>query len=289
MRRLLVVIVLVLTACGSTAEVSTEAPASAESAAPEGELRGSDEIRDVLAEMQATFETAGPARYVLVSSEICPSCDVVQRETAVIDGVPFALSRDSDGLTMLDAIAELRRTLGHEQYDEHVARFDASTGALEMWSARFSPVGGSPDTTGDTHRLEPFEDDVVPADVSDCDLDGWQTAGASGFGLLLPPELEDRSAEGVDSEIAEWRSDDFVVTWDYGWYSEPVHGANSVRTFVAHDAHVGMHSDRGQRLAVYVPRISLEGGEWNALTLLIEHSTADAATARCIAHSIDIP
>lgn len=288
MRRLLVMIGLILTACGSSAEVNTEAPVSAEAAAPDGELRGSDEIRDVLAEMQATFEATGPERYVLVSSEICPSCDVVQRETAVVDGVPFALSRDSDGLTMADAIAELRRTLGHGQYDEHVARFDTSTGALQMWSARFSPVGGSPDTTGDTHRLEPFEDDVVPADISDCDLDGWQTAGASGFALLLPPELEDRSAEGVDSEIAEWRSDDIVVTWDYGWYSEPVHDANSVRTFVAHDAHVGMHSDRGQRLAVYVPRISLEAGEWNALTLLIEHPTADAATARCIAHSIEI-
>ncbi len=286
---LLLFVAMVATACGSSSTAIEEAAVGAteESASTDGEVRGADAIAAELAPMRARWADNKPDRYLLVSHEHCPTCDVAPRSNAVIDGVPIPLNRDGFAESMELAFDELARTLGHEQYDDHVAVFDGATGALIRWSATFSPVGGSPDETGDSHQIQPLDDEVADADRSGCTYDGWQRIGASGFQILVPPDMEDRSAEGVDSEIGEWVAGRLVVTWDYGWYSEPPVSEPAQRSFVVHGEHVGLHVDRGQRLVLYVPQVVEEAGEWNALTLQVAHPTDGADTARCIVHSIE--
>lgn len=284
----LLFMVAVVAGCGSSNTTTTVDAAPTEESAPAGsEVSGAEAIRAELASMRARWADNAPDRYFLVSHEHCPTCDVAPRTNAVIDGVPISLNRDGFSESMELAFDELARTLGHEQYDGHVVAFDDETGALVEWRATFSPVGGAPDETGDSHRVEPFDEEIEDADRSGCTYDGWEQIGASGFQIQVPPDLEDRSAEGVDSEIGEWAAGGLAVTWDYGWYSEPPNSQADQRSFVVHGAHVGLHVDGGQRLTVYVPQVVEEAGEWNALILHVDHPTDGADTARCIVHSIE--
>lgn len=285
----LLAMVLIVAACGSDGQVTATSPASTAST---DTATSQGDPRTDLSDARSRWSVEGPDRYLMETAENWPECDVIPSRNIVIDGVPFALGRDSFRRTMELMFDEYERTLGHEQYDDHSASFDPETGALRSWRAAFFPVGGNPTERGHDIRLEPAEDIELLnlaafREDMDCPTDGWQEVAVGAFIISLPADLEDSGLEGVDSEVGEWMGTDLDVDWDYGWYSNPVDASADGRTFFANGSVTGVEVVGANRVSVHYPQVVQEGGEWNALTLNVHHTGADQL-ALCVARSLDL-
>jgi hypothetical protein len=51
---------------------------------------------------------------------------------------------------------------------------------------------------------------------------GWHRIDAGGFSLAVPDGFERVEVQGIDSNVGELRGPGTVLTWDLGWYSNPL-------------------------------------------------------------------
>jgi hypothetical protein len=54
------------------------------------------------------------------------------------------------------------------------------------------------------------------------DSSQWLTHDEGAFTLRLPPGLERQPSSGIDSQVRLWSSDSLRVSYDYGYYSNPL-------------------------------------------------------------------
>lgn len=50
----------------------------------------------------------------------------------------------------------------------------------------------------------------------------WQTIDAGPFHFHLPPQYEEVEVQGIDSYVRKFEGDGDIVSFDYGWYSDPL-------------------------------------------------------------------
>lgn len=58
---------------------------------------------------------------------------------------------------------------------------------------------------------------VTPSPTS-----GWPTYDEGAFTVSLPPEYERVQTQGIDSQVGRWEAAGKEVTYDYGFYSNPL-------------------------------------------------------------------
>ena len=71
---------------------------------------------------------------------------------------------------------------------------------------------------------------ISPAfDISSDPPAVWTRRDVGPFVLYLPPDLEVVPTRGIDSFVEEYRGRDFSLSFDYGWYSDPLKYRNRPR------------------------------------------------------------
>lgn len=64
---------------------------------------------------------------------------------------------------------------------------------------------------------------VAPPSGGHQQAEEWQRVEIKGrFSFSIPPEMKRTSASGIDSLVGEYRSPNISLSFDYGWYSDPL-------------------------------------------------------------------
>ena len=64
------------------------------------------------------------------------------------------------------------------------------------------------------------------------ETENWQTIDAKGrFSFRLPQEFIEKDTQGIDSYVGEFVGDSMKVTFDYGWYSNPLNDLESMQEY----------------------------------------------------------
>jgi hypothetical protein len=59
----------------------------------------------------------------------------------------------------------------------------------------------------------------------------WQVLARGGFRYRVPPDFRQVQVQGIDSYVGHWASSQLrFASYDYGWYSNPLHGAKGALT-----------------------------------------------------------
>jgi hypothetical protein len=115
---------------------------------------------------------------------------------------------------------------------------------------------------------------------------GWQTIDVEGkFSFMAPPDLKPQPVQGIDSLVGQYASPTLDVTFDYGWYSDPMDGQGYASRGVSIDGRSARLLSKGDVVAVHVPTV-VEGVR---LTMSVRMIDADPATAEALLRSIDFP
>lgn len=121
----------------------------------------------------------------------------------------------------------------------------------------------------------------------------------SEFTVAVPDGLVNQEAGGVDSEVAYFGDDAFEVSWDFGWYSNPLdywEGPITARTLsysgvggrVVNAEPVAGSYDGRSVTAVHSMRVSGSANQWNGLTVMIQYRDPGLQPlAECVIASID--
>ncbi len=79
--------------------------------------------------------------------------------------------------------------------------------------------------------------------------EGWELADTGAFTVALPPGWEFRPMQGIDSLVGEFTGDGAALSFDYGWYSNPLAGEEDP------DHAVTYETIDGRRAKIVVPRV----------------------------------
>ena len=89
----------------------------------------------------------------------------------------------------------------------------------------------------------------------------WQTISANGkFTFKAPPDLKPEPVQGIDSFVGKYASPTLEVTFDYGWYSDPMNGEGYTSREITVDGKSARLVTKGDVVAIHFPKV---GGETN--------------------------
>ena len=121
----------------------------------------------------------------------------------------------------------------------------------------------------------------VPSVPSD-----WQTIRANGaFTFKAPPDLKPEPVQGIDSFVGKYVSPTLEVTFDYGWYSDPMNREGYNSRGVTVDGKSARLVTRGDVVAIHFPKVSGN----TKLTMSVRLKNAVPKTAETLLQSIDFP
>lgn len=140
--------------------------------------------------------------------------------------------------------------------------------------------------------------------------DDWQTIKAgNAFTFKAPPDLQEKKVQGIDSFVREYVSKDMTLSFDYGWYSDPMNREGYKRSETIIDGRKAYIATKDKMMGVYFPNVHLDKKDKREkdekednngkedkknkmitkLTMYIYLSGADPKTAETIFHTIDFP
>jgi hypothetical protein len=115
----------------------------------------------------------------------------------------------------------------------------------------------------------------------------WQTISArSAFTFRAPADLKPVPVQGVDSFVGKYASSSLEVTFDYGWYSDPMErGGYTSRTVTVDGKSARLVSKDGVVVGIHFPQVSGK----TRLTMVVRLNGADPKLAETLLRSIDFP
>ena len=114
----------------------------------------------------------------------------------------------------------------------------------------------------------------------------WQTISANGkFTFKAPPDLKPEPVQGIDSFVGKYASPTLEVTFDHGWYSDPMDREGYTSRGTTVDGKAARLVTKGDVVAIHFPKV---GGE-TKLTMSVRLKNADVKTAETLLQSIDFP
>lgn len=116
--------------------------------------------------------------------------------------------------------------------------------------------------------------------------DDWQTIKAGdAFTFKAPPDLRPNPVQGIDSFVGKYTSPGMTLSFDYGWYSDPMNREGFERSSTMIDGKRAYFARKNSFLGVHFPKI--EGD--TKLTMYVELHGADADTVETIFRTIHFP
>lgn len=308
-------------ACSGTQETSSgqagaepsaqdeDQPTETTSAIPLTPITDDMTTEDRLAAARSNWAAAGPSSYDLIVDRGCTGCPQSTTRNTIIDGQLMASRPEFDGdnytlsETMEDLFDEVENFIHPETPDVGDVQFAPATGGIVTWSMTFDESVATDDRTitvsiEDATPIPPSPHGASEAG-SGCPQTEFTTVEGSEFSLSVPAQLNAQDVQGVDSEVGAYGGDDFEVSWDFGWFSNPLDYWEGPFT-----DRIVNYSDVGGRIVVAEPvagffdgrhvtaahfmRISGEPYSWNGLTVYVTYKDPSAAAvADCIVASID--
>jgi len=114
----------------------------------------------------------------------------------------------------------------------------------------------------------------------------WQTISVDGkFTFKAPPDLKLEPAQGIDSFVGKYVSPTLEVSFDYGWYSDPMNREGYTSRGVTVDGKSARLVTNGDVVGIHFSKVSGE----TKLTMTVRSKNADATTAETVLQSIDFP
>lgn len=119
---------------------------------------------------------------------------------------------------------------------------------------------------------------TVPAD--------WQTIKAGElFTFKAPPDLKQEKIQGTDSFVQKYVSETMVLSFDYGWHSDPMDREGYERTKTTIDGREAYIVREDKMIGVHFPKVD----DKTKLTMHVYLRGADPKDAQTIFRSIDFP
>ena len=116
--------------------------------------------------------------------------------------------------------------------------------------------------------------------------ENWQRIEAGkAFTFHAPPDLKPVEVQGIDSFVGQYESPTLTLSFDYGWYSDPMDSEEYVRSPTEIDGRQAFIARKENVMGVYFPEV--EGN--NKLNMYAELNGADSAMVEMIFRSIDFP
>ena len=114
----------------------------------------------------------------------------------------------------------------------------------------------------------------------------WQTVSAGkAFTFRAPTDLKPVPVQGKDSFVGNYASPTLEVTFDYGWYSDPMDREGYASRAVQVDGKSARLVTKDDVVAIHFPKITGE----TKLTMSVRLKGADPKTAETLLQSIDFP
>lgn len=141
-----------------------------------------------------------------------------------------------------------------------------------------------PDEPGAPDAPASHETPLVP--------DGWQLIKAGdGFTFKAPPDLVQQQVQGIDSFVGEYVSPGMVLSFDFGWYSDPMDRQGYERSDTTIDGRAAYIARNGDEMGVHFPTVdkSSKSETKVKLTMYVKLNGADPKAVETIFHTIDFP
>lgn len=311
---------LVATACSSQSATNQSATPTSVAESEQQVTEEVDEASVIPITADMTFEeklpaartnwaNIGPRSYDLIVERTCTGCPPSKTRNTIIDGRLMAARPVGDGdnytlpETMEDLFDQVQNFVFPDTPDVGQVDFDARTGALVSWTQTFDAATENDDRRMEVVVEQPTEIAPTPHGTAEasvqCPDTDFVIVEGSEFLLSLPSGLAAEEVQGVDSEVGAWGAEGFEVSWDFGWFSNPLdywegpiverivnYGGIGGRVVVAEP--VPGFFDGDHVTAAHFMRISGEPNAWNGLTVYVVYDDpSDAPIAECIIASID--
>lgn len=264
-------------------------------------------LAEQIATARSLWAEAGPESYDMIVERTCRGCPPSKTRNTVVDGRLIAVQSMVEGgpivYTVSEAMEDVFTELDGALYgppDTHgAAEFDERTGAVKVWTRMLGNDERSLQVTMEpATSIEPTSHGSTAATQS-CPSTDFVTIDGSEFSISLPADLRDEAAEGVDSEVGTYSADGIEVSWDFGWYSNPLdYWEGPIETRLVNYSGIGGRvvvaepvpeiRDGRHITAAHFMRISGEPDAWNSLTVSVVYDDASSAPlADCIITSVD--
>jgi hypothetical protein len=114
----------------------------------------------------------------------------------------------------------------------------------------------------------------------------WQTVSAGkAFTFRAPPDLKPAPVQAVDSLAGQYASPSMEVSFDYGWYSDPMDREGYTSRPVTVDDKSARLVTKGDVVGIHFPQVDGK----NRLTMVVRLKGAKAEVAETMLRSIDFP
>jgi hypothetical protein len=114
----------------------------------------------------------------------------------------------------------------------------------------------------------------------------WQSIEAEkAFTFKAPPDLQPEQVQGIDSFIGRYVSQSMTVSFDYGWYSDPMDREGFDRSSTTIDGRRAYIVRKSDVMGVHFPEVQGD----TKLTMRAELHGADPETIETIFRTIDFP
>lgn len=92
----------------------------------------------------------------------------------------------------------------------------------------------------------------VGATAEEVALNAWKTVDAKGhFSFSVPADMEERAVQGTDSYVGEFHNNNIHLSFDYGWWSDPLEDTSRPQY---QEAIVEIDGKRAKQVTFFLPK-----------------------------------